>query len=458
MVVQSAPLFEHLAEFDDFATALVVDPLLGFITHKMTNTWKSLRSKKANIEPIMCSYRLTQNAEAAFQKLMDCHPHWVKYFYSMKSPAQVKLFKEHVIRYIQCQHPLSGFMISVCRRFSTNDKKECKIRVTKKWLAGEHINKLCGVIAEMSAIEEARFITPGVNDFSVMYSTRKNISQLWLGPAAYINHDCKPNCKFVFVGRETAHVQVLRDMDVGDEVLVYYGDFFFGENNEHCGCKTCERSGKGLFSSDSGPKDQAFEIRGKARSYSLRATLRRNYKNNNETAIEISDDEDISIYDQIPRPAITSDTSSTSSLPVPDTRSARTPDTLSTRSNTPTTPVPTTPVPTTPVPTTTTPVLRNTTPVTKPRRSDIPTSDRKLRRVRPKRAPPIPQERSSGPSGSKRLYRRASSANRARGRPRSTRTNHSPVLLSHDRQRPIRSRSGSTRASTTSDRKLRSVK
>ena len=45
----------------------------------------------------------------------------------------------------------------------------------------------------------------------------------------------------MFVGRETAHVQVLRDMDVGDEVLVYYGDFFFGDNNEHCGCKTCER-------------------------------------------------------------------------------------------------------------------------------------------------------------------------------------------------------------------------
>ncbi|XP_064871791.1 histone-lysine N-methyltransferase KMT5B-like [Oncorhynchus nerka] len=182
---------KELCEHDDLTTSLILDPYLGFQTHKMNTRFRPIKGRQEELKDIIERFKKHDNLEKAFRALTSGD--WSRHHFLHKSKAQEKLFKQHVFVYLRMFAADSGFEILPCNRYS--EQNGAKIAATKEWKRNDKIEYLVGCIAELSESEENMLLRHGENDFSVMYSTRKNCAQLWLGPAAFINHDCRPNCK-----------------------------------------------------------------------------------------------------------------------------------------------------------------------------------------------------------------------------------------------------------------------
>lgn len=179
-----------------------------------------------------------QLAEVALLELSGLQ----KFLKSLKTEGEKEHFRRHLRKYINIWLPDCPFEVSTTNRYTiiTHEAAVTARRFIKR---NDSIRYLCGYLVSMSS-EEEKDLDLTRRDFSIVMTSRKKTSSLFLGPARFANHDCDANARLVTQGSDGMQVVAVRDIQLGEEITVTYGENYFGDGNCECLCKTCEVMGR----------------------------------------------------------------------------------------------------------------------------------------------------------------------------------------------------------------------
>lgn len=198
-----------------------------------------------------------------------------KFCNSLKTPKEKEDFKSHLRRYMSIYLPDCPFEVNATNRY-TIVAFEASVTARRFIKRNNPIKYLSGTQVVVTPEEEEKMALLK-KDFSLVVSSRNKCTSLFMGPARLCNHDCDANARLVTRGQASIDIIACRDIEIGEEITVTYGENYFGEDNCECLCRTCELNrANGWKGEDSeAPLAQSIEDdTGAVQKYTLRRRRR----------------------------------------------------------------------------------------------------------------------------------------------------------------------------------------
>ncbi|RAH70447.1 putative carboxylesterase [Aspergillus aculeatinus CBS 121060] len=232
----------RLASYDDVATDALVDR-----AHFWTNTRKNRtkyiplrRVKDDEIANILLHDVIVKKDVPTAERKFLAMDGLKRFMAKLPNDREKEWFTRHLRKYIQMYLPDSPFEVTTTNRYLITEH-EAAICARKFIKQGEEIKYLSGTLVPMTR-EEEQDLDLKRKDFSIVMSSRRKTPSFFLGPARFANHDCNANGRLVTRGMEGMQVVAIRDIYIGEEITVSYGEDYFGIDNCECLCLTCERA------------------------------------------------------------------------------------------------------------------------------------------------------------------------------------------------------------------------
>ncbi|GAB1218393.1 Histone-lysine N-methyltransferase set9 [Aspergillus terreus] len=231
-----------LASYDDVATDALVDRAY-FWTNTRKNRTKYIPVRGImddKVAEILLHHVIVSKDTVKAERELLAISGIKKYMAKLPSDREKEWFRRHLRKYIQMYLPDCPFEVTTTNRYTITEH-EAAICARKFIKQGQEIKYLSGTLVPMTR-EEEQDLDLKRKDFSIVMSSRRKTPSFFLGPARFANHDCDANGRLVTRGSEGMQVVATRDIEIGEEITVSYGEDYFGIDNCECLCLTCERA------------------------------------------------------------------------------------------------------------------------------------------------------------------------------------------------------------------------